>query len=273
MNLREWLARRLSKLADRLLDRGRYHVKTDPRETVYSRLPCLIEGSVDAGRGGDLRALSTGGSPLVQAARALLDRAENSDEVAKSIFSSSARLEGVPTFFEWTGVGADNEVLRKLPASSVPLPWYDRTIEDQARISERNSRQESKRYGPALRVSEFWIPGSCLSERAISVELARLRSLVEGYAELLMAGSLDFQDHIEVHALVRALDPGPEWKWIVKAGNHRAALMAALGMDRIPLRVSLVVRDEDALYWPGVKQRIFTEAEALAIFDRVYDAS
>lgn len=59
---------------------------------------------------------------------------------------------------------------------------------------------------------------------------------------------------------------------LIAAGNHRAAVLLALGYDSIPIRFkpsSLVTRCS-VNSWPGVRAGAFTVEEALQVFDRVF---
>ena len=60
------------------------------------------------------------------------------------------------------------------------------------------------------------------------------------------------------------------WKWYVEnGGQHRAPVLSALGYKDIPIRVWKIINEDDASIWPNVVSGLYTESEALKIFDNV----
>lgn len=77
--------------------------------------------------------------------------------------------------------------------------------------------------------------------------------------------------HIEGHFL----QSGAELKFFVRGGKHRAAALAALGFDHVPVRMRdtwprLISRDHVA-NWPLVQSRVMSPAVAGGVFDRFFE--
>lgn len=63
------------------------------------------------------------------------------------------------------------------------------------------------------------------------------------------------------------------WRWLVRQGQHRAAVAAALGFEGVPVRVASIIRRDDVDAWPNVLAGLFPRALALDIFDRFFAAT
>lgn len=98
------------------------------------------------------------------------------------------------------------------------LPWLYRT---------RSPPRGEAGLGPEHGTSFY---GPCSAQK-IALEYTRLRGLAESIARLgYRPGSYE---HIEGHFLRR----GGEFRFFVRGGKHRAAVLAFLGHDFIPVRV------------------------------------
>lgn len=80
------------------------------------------------------------------------------------------------------------------------------------------------------------------------------------------------------HIVVSCLERDGEIRMIVINGETRAAVLSAIGYTTAPALVHVrshrgtpLVRRADAAEWPLVRAGIFTEAEAVSVFDRVFD--
>ncbi len=63
---------------------------------------------------------------------------------------------------------------------------------------------------------------------------------------------------------------GENIRFVLRGGQHRTSVLAAIGYHNIPLRVRLIVRREDYRFWPYVRDGLFTTDQALFVFDRVF---
>ncbi|WP_143962366.1 ParB N-terminal domain-containing protein [Litoribacter populi] len=65
---------------------------------------------------------------------------------------------------------------------------------------------------------------------------------------------------------------GSDYRVAVSGGKHRMTVLQALGFTNVPIQLStIVVKREDVKYWPNVRNGNYTEEEALAYFDRIFE--
>lgn len=94
-------------------------------------------------------------------------------------------------------------------------------------------------------------------------DVVRLKVLVDS---INAEGYLRHDGHdgdIEVEALIQ----GEDFRFHVVNGNHRAAVLRALGWTELPVRVVRLVRKSEVLLWPKVIDGTYEPREALAIFN------
>jgi len=65
---------------------------------------------------------------------------------------------------------------------------------------------------------------------------------------------------------------GAEWRAFGVGGDHRRAVLAALGWSHAPIQFTdMVLRREDVKSWPNVQNGLFSSAQALRVFDRIFE--
>jgi hypothetical protein len=106
-----------------------------------------------------------------------------------------------------------------------------------------------------------------VSEKKLYVETSRLIDLYESISKNGFEINSSPDGDINVVALILESN---EWKLIVQSGQHRFAVLIALGYVKIPVRVISVVHRKDSSIFPNVLSGLYTENEALRIFDRFY---
>src|SRR5690606_27390083 len=102
------------------------------------------------------------------------------------------------------------------------------------------------------------------SDEKIRIEVNRLITLLASIKE--HGFKQEYSDSLGCFVLVN----GEKWRWYVNGGQHRASVLAALGYDEMPVCIRQLVRRDDVGYWPNVQSGIFTENQALAVFDRLF---
>tara|TARA_B100000035_G_scaffold313188_1_gene326342 strand:+ start:12452 stop:13363 length:912 start_codon:yes stop_codon:yes gene_type:complete len=55
-------------------------------------------------------------------------------------------------------------------------------------------------------------------------------------------------------------------------GNHRLVAAAALGIKKLPVLITKIIRFEDLRYWPNVERGFFTHDQAAKLFHNVFNA-
>jgi len=110
----------------------------------------------------------------------------------------------------------------------------------------------------------------------------RFKNLLSVYKNIKLHGyrenapeSVKFGDQ---HLVGKCLVRNGEVRILIAQGQHRASSLVTLGYEKLPVifftqnkRGPDIIRREDADCWPLVQNGIFTKAQAVTIFDYVFD--
>lgn len=253
--------------APRLLDLR--HSTNHPLSLRYSEMfsQALLEGRFEHGR---TLALSLAQpTPFVDAARSALahglDRADTLD-VMSAVLRAYYEAVQPGNAAQWLDISPDSALATEPPWAAV-LPWRARTVASYRQVHEEAALVENRSVGWDVGISEGWLPCGPVSERKIRIEAERILRVLRLIKENGYIRSDEPDGDIRVTALV---DEAHAWRWLVSAGSHRAAAVAALGYESIPVRVNLVISRGDAPFWKHVVEGLFSLDEALAVFDRIF---
>jgi hypothetical protein len=208
-------------------------------------------------------------NPMVEAARSLVSGTAASRRHAREILNNFYSCVTPQTLAEWTGVDLENKALALAHPRDVPMPWIDRSLEENASLARQVARRELERgrvADPDVEARTFWNVIGPLSAVQIEFELARLESLTHSMRRSGFRQPRGVKDIVVVR---RFVDESDRTWWSVAAGNHRVAVAAALGFTSLPFQVLQTIRRGDAGSLPGVKRGYFSEDEAKAFFDLV----
>ena len=164
------------------------------------------------------------------------------------------------------------EVYTRYPAHIYRLaPWKSRTPEEEDRVVRGWSEGDSTEHGGPERGWTLDADGypyhGPVSLRRGQLEYERL---VRTWESLRTVG----YDRSMGHACFVMLRRGDERRFLGRGdGSHRTAAMSALGHARIPavFLESHMVDIDMAASWPQVKRGIWTEEEARAYFNHLFD--
>lgn len=176
-----------------------------------------------------------------------------------------------PHAADWLGLGPDApaELLAAPPWGAV-FPWRARSVASYRQAYEDAALAENRAVGREVGISDGWLFCGPVSDEKMGIEAERILFVLRRIAE---GGYQRHDGHDgDVRATALVNDSG-DWRWLITAGNHRASAAAALGLAAIPVRVNLVISRADVAHWRQVAQGLFTPAQALAVFDRFFDAS
>ncbi|MFQ3789816.1 hypothetical protein [Halomonas sp. A29] len=155
--------------------------------------------------------------------------------------------------------------LAELPAWLTPWPWDPLGLE-QKRVQRRRAegRENARVLGKPLGVEAGWKFCGPVSELKLHVEVERLARVLES----VRVNGVRRHDGTDgdIRALVLS-HPDGRWRWQVLVGQHRYAVISALGNARVPIRVEHFVRRQDVMLWPGVSSGLFKPSAALKVFD------
>lgn len=161
-------------------------------------------------------------------------------------------------------------VLRGLPPYAGFLPWYPQHPHRFIGVRVTTLRQENQAYGKDLSPEHGTVLNGPLSVEKGRLELDRLREITKSIRHRGYLHPTSAQGHIMGHLMIC----DSTWKVLVRNGNHRTSVLAALGWSKVPIVITSSLgspRRAEAGSWPNVRRGIFTEGEAKAVFDRVFD--
>ncbi|MDZ7677441.1 MAG: hypothetical protein U5K29_02685 [Acidimicrobiales bacterium] len=238
----------------------------DPITAQYLCDPARIDAPIVDGRGLWFHPLTAEKHPFVATALELAV-GRNFEGQPRRCLDTFYAMSQPASFAEWTGVGESNPTLAQTPAWGIAMPWVmDRSVAEQQYVMAGVYWREASLAGQALPISEFYPLAGPLSEQGIQIELDRLASIVESLQTSGYVNTDADDGDIEAWWLTTS---GRDWTWCIGVGQHRAAAVAALGAEHVPVRVRGIVRRSDARAWPGVVRGYFTVAEAEALFDLI----
>jgi hypothetical protein len=166
-------------------------------------------------------------------------------------------------------IGLDAEechpALREAPAVNFVFPWE--SMAPSAVRRRAKIETENRGFGSALSADHGHQCVGPVSEEKGRLEFARFTRV---YASIRDTG-FRRSDTRDGDLRGRILRWGRRSVVIITTGAHRLAALSALNYQSVPVRICwpTVYRDDVAL-WPNVASRLFTEQQALAVFDRVF---
>lgn len=146
------------------------------------------------------------------------------------------------------------------------MPWAAKSDEEIRVRRRRTALVEGMQNGVFANVAHGLTNFGPVTERKIALEASRIALLYESFAK---NGFVPIQRGNPLQ--VGALRNGEDYRWTIYHGQHRFALAAAAAIKTVPAQIVLLVRRDDARFWPGVIDGTYTQAGALEYFDRIYE--
>ncbi|MBE0488169.1 MAG: hypothetical protein IBX53_03740 [Halomonas sp.] len=162
----------------------------------------------------------------------------------------------------------DIPMLGVQPPWVVIKPWEDMTVTERQEKIIRHERKDNSHISKV----DMSVEHGCnfcgpVSEEKLEVEVERLYKIMKSIRKNGFIRH-DFLDgDIRVELLV---DSSGNWKWLVKSGQHRAAVISALGFSSVPVRVGSVVCRDEVDVWPQVLAGNYSRKIALQVFDNIF---
>ena len=232
----------------------------------------LIEAYLKDGRGLEVFSLDNNSlHPFIYAVK----KALKSDNPKKTIRKCLNKyyLSVVPNnTSQWLGLN-ENELplLDKEPAWVSLLPWENTSIENKKQGRQECAIYDNKEHQKAYSIEKGWRNFGPVSEEILEIETNRLFNLMESIKK---NGFLRDDIHGGDIGAIVLINEKNEWKWLVEwGGQHRAAVVSALGYEKIPIKVWKVVERNDFEIWPCVQSGIYTKESALKVFDNIFYAN
>ena len=221
------------------------------------------------GIGLDLFSLnSEGGHPFVRAVIASREASEPRSAI-RDVLSQYYNVVTTDNAAQWVGLRDDNthELWQNPPWARV-WPWQSKSIEMRRREARRHAPLESKMGDKQLTIEDGWKKVGPVSPAMLDVETTRLYKLIRSIETRGYQRDDSPTGDINVSVLWTSED---RWRWKIGGGEHRAAVLAGLGHDTVPIRVRSIIRRDEVELWPNVASGLYTPEAALDVFDRLVD--
>lgn len=231
----------------------------------------VISAPLEQGRAFPINSLGKNGNhPFMVAARLSRSKEgqiseEKMAEVLKLYYHSVIPKNAA----ELMGLSADS-LLSEHPAWSIVMPWDTETIDEWKPLVAAAEKFNNYQNGLNLSIEEGWTWIGPTSENKRAIEVRRLSSLL---ASVLDKGYLRNDKRDGDISAVLLVNEENEWVWQSINAQHRAAVVAAIGLEAVPIRVSRVIRREEAAFWPNVMSGLYTKDEAVQVFDTIFQGN
>jgi len=206
--------------------------------------------------------------PFVIAARVAVASPESRRRsLIKEVLDNYYQMIRPATFCDLAGIDGLSEEVGGLPSYAYVFPWERNSPSEKVlRMSVFVEKENSSR-GLDEGKESGWTWVGPVSVGKLDVEVTRLADLL---SSILTRGyqRSDAKDG-DIRGLILMRTP-QDWVWLATGGQHRACVLSALGNRTCPLRVRGVVRRDDVSAWPNVVRGVYTEEQALTIFDRIF---
>ena len=231
----------------------------DPRQILYySPRTILINAPTKWGRIRFFQ-LSAEFNPFVYAVCSSLNSKEKFSTI-KSILKKYYKCVQPDNIYEWYGLNnEDAPKLSGVPIWAIPEPWKPVTIEKKTRSMQSVALNENKKNGKTLSIFHGDKCFGPVSEEKLCLEAERLKIVMSSIHRKGFQ-RYDGPDG-DIEAQIFMLEDG-QWRWMVTRGLHRAAVLAALDWQCIPVRVLSIIYRRDADIWPNVLSGLYTAAGA-----------
>lgn len=247
-------------------------VTDDPVEAAYRAgpHPFLIEVPLANCRvlpGSGFACARNVGNPFVETLLAY--RANNALAYATSPLSDFYATWQPRSLVEVLGLDeqAASPEFASAPPLSLVMPWQAWTLREAEQRWTHFIELDNREHGTRLGTSAGWKGWGPLDLAVGEQELRRLTAIHDAIAQQGYRRS-DAPDG-DIKGVVLQGKDG--FRVLVTAGHHRASALAAMDMESAPLRIdNPVVRRAEVTAWPNVRSGLFSQSQALAVFDRFF---
>ena len=166
-----------------------------------------------------------------------------------------------------------NKILLKDPID-VPLPWEMISQKRWSKMHRKNLKIEGNNYKTTKGKVTGW---PCTGNMSIANAKAHFERLKKVAYSIREKGYIrnDGKDG-DIQAKLFLFDKEREPIFYVFAGGHRLSAYAAFNPSKIPIRISCssiyMIKRWESKYWFNVRNNLFSESQALKIFDKIFFA-
>lgn len=208
-------------------------------------------------------------APFYKAALEGAIESSNSFEAVKKELSNFYKTFQPKSIADWFKIEqSTSRELVSLPPWSAILPWRARSVQGFKYIIEQGTLKDNRKENLEGGIENGWAYCGPVSDSKLLIETERINNLIHSVKNKGYQRSLNKDGDIIATAII---SNNNQWRWIVTNGYHRACVLAALGYKEIPIRVNIVVRENEVNYWPQVLDGFYTRDEALFIFKNIFN--
>ena len=246
-------------------------LKNDPRLLNYTnKQSILIDAKITHGRIAQIFALDYKVNPFVRTIReALKSEHDSREEVIFGYLNEYYSAVQPKNGLDWYGLkNEDAPQLENLKAWMVPTPWSYRSVEETTKNVKKWLSEDNYQIHKSVTIDDGFTFFGPVSDVKIEIESKRYAKLLESIEKKGYNRSNESDGDIEGGILINSNN---DWRIIVNGGQHRAIVLAALGYETIPVRVSRNVYEAEVNYWPNVISGLYTKKGALKLFKTIFD--
>ena len=104
------------------------------------------------------------------------------------------------------------------------------------------------------------------SDEKCYVESMRIYELLKSISDKGYVRKNSLDGDIRAHLLY---DTDSQWCWQAVGGQHRACAQASFKCKSVMVKIQMMIRRSESKHWPNVVNGLYTEDEALDIFDKI----
>ena len=161
-----------------------------------------------------------------------------------------------------------NKELQNYPWWAKVYPWENRTFDDKLKYYPQEVKENRLRNGMKILSNN---PDEIMKDDFENSLSSHARQYAELAEKIKKDGFKYGIDYTHVSAEIFVNRDAYCWK-VGLEGNHRIAAAAALGLERIPVNITKIIKLDELKYWPNVKLGYFNEKQAIKIFYSIFDA-
>lgn len=257
---RGFLLRRINML-------DRREVCNDPRQILYfGGSQVILNVPTEKGRR-KIFPVTADWDPFYCALKLCVQRGGDK-QILKEVLTSYYSTVQPQNALEWLGLESeDAPKLAQAPPWAAPPPWTNLSIKEVDTNVNADMLHDSGHGDKKMTLDQGWAHCGPVSDDKIQLEVERL------YVALDSIQSLGYDRNFGPGGDIGAkflINEAGDWRWLISPGNHRIAIVSALGYKEVPVLAKSLVFRRDVDIWPNVLSGLYTRTGALKYFDNLF---
>ena len=235
--------------------------------------PSLVELDCNLGRTNRWFDLSKNSlDPHYYAIKKAINEGLSGDDFIKrvsSILEININMSKSKNAAEQFGLSESKSKLRNYPYWVEVLPWEINNIDEVVKNTPLEVKRNRALHNFVINSNE---PNEIMKINNYGHYNSHAQQYEKLFSSIKKRGFLRSQKYGFINAEILVKNGNIRWK-PGKDGNHRSVLLAAMGIKKIPLIISKMIKYEEVDFWPNVINKTFTKIEAKKIFNQIFDAT